>query len=320
MSIKRIYIIIVGLIVTLLTGCGDVEDSKDIHAAKKLFKSFANKVHIRSKGYIDKHSLIYNLEEADYWSQANSSYQRPPQSFYFMRHIGCLSDKRKRFLTEEHQQTAADIVVGVVKNKVYYIQKNRLTRDHCYMGHIGFQGSINILGMPVLGAGQVKGIGKLPKNVCSSGLEPNLLVSRIDASQVKRMLRDQLYSQNRYSPYQQNKNFTPHWFEDEDAYYHINVASQGVVARNNKFGTAEWDSFKSLRRHEGLFISATLRSNSSHPSCVKDVYWGFRVNPSSPPYVTIDELSFEGDGRRRHGRQESTSSSGHRGDLGLRLP
>ena len=320
MNIKGLYLLFGMILALFLSSCGDDDyDSRDIQAAKKLFRSFSRNVHVRHTGYVDQQSLDDSLEAAVYGSELNSHHARP-KDFYIMRHIGCLSKKRKRFLTEEDLQTAADIIVGVVRSKVYFIQNNELARDHCYMAHLGIRGNISINGMPIIGGGASKGFGKLPEELCSSGIYPQYQVSRVDASQVRREMRESLHSQGGHHSYRQRYSQTSHWYENEDAYYYISQNPQGMIARNNKFGSARRDSFKATNHHEGLFVSAALRSNSSHPSCVKDVYWGYKVQTNNVPYITIDKLHTGGrSAGRSHGRTHSGRRHTGRQGLGLGL-
>lgn len=261
---------------------GYTGSKSDIQAAKKLVAEYDDnygRVYF-DKGYIDRSKVVGNINAAMTYLTYLADYNVQPNAFWAMRHVGCiLSDGSTKF-TEVDQHTQMDVLVGEKSARATFVQQNVI--DRCYLGYIGLNGNFSVNGQIQSYVDRTRGILPISRNQCRDLKAASALV-RIPKEEFD-------YEDSRGNPqpnyYYANYN-RYRWTPDQDYYYEISGNRYLQFNYSTKEGSSEDDSFARTGNSEAVFVSKTVRVRSSGYGCVKDVYWGFEIDPSNPPGIQI---------------------------------
>lgn len=259
----------------------------DINLAKNLVRDYSDSGIFFEKGWVSDDKVLDNIIEAETFAGYAQGYQDVPDSFYAMRHVGCITADGKELLTEQDKHTQMDVVIGESSTRATYIQQNRQSR--CYLGQANWGHNISIFGIPIDSNQRKKGIFGLPSDICQ-GYEVSKAFIRIDKNRYKKNNNKRRDNRTKNDPYYYNASYrgdSNRWHPDRDLYYDVRNNRHSTYGSFNTSGEAEADSFGKIASGEAVFVSRTLRSSSTNPSCDKDVYWGFKINPQNPPRIQI---------------------------------
>ncbi len=282
--------ILITLGMLLLAACGS-DSSKssgknnftgsksDIEAAKKLVGEYDNNNVFFEKGYISYDYIKNNTLTALTYLSYAADYKTDVSSYFAMRHVGCLRSDGSTIFTEQNQHTQMDLLVGEQSARAIYIQANKI--DRCYLGSIGVQGQYSVNGNIRDYIDRSRGILPLPSKLCRDLKAEQALVRIAKSNFDNDHDRSNSNQSNNYWGYRSR------WNPDKDYYYEVKNNRYGIYNYQTQEGSSEEDSFANLGNSEAVFVSKSIRSRSTNPSCVKDVYWGFEIDPNLPPQIQI---------------------------------
>ncbi len=263
---------------------GSTGNKSDIQAAKKLVAEYDDNYGsvFFDKGYIDRSKVVNNINAALSYLTYLADYNVQPSAFYAMRHVGCILADGSTQFTQIDQHTQMDLLVGEKSARATYVQQNVI--DRCYLGQIGLNGQFSVNGNIQSYVDRTRGFLPLPKNACRDLKASSALV---------RIPKDEFHHDDNFKNDQRNNQQNYHsanynryrWSPDQDYYYELNRYLQ--FNYSSKKGSSEEDSFARTGNNEAVFISKSIRVRSSGYGCVKDVYWGFEIDPSNPPGIQI---------------------------------
>lgn len=288
MKTTQKFILALGLLV--LTACGDDSsggsndgfsgNKSEINQAKKLVQDYEVSGGYFEKGYVSYNNVKKNLQFAETSVSYAQNFQDKPDSFYAMRYVGCLAPDGTALPSQQNKHTQMDVVVGAKSNRAIYIQQNSLSR--CYLGQINWGHNINLNGYTLDHNAKSRGIFGLDTDICQDYSVEESLV-RISKEKLGHSKNNNNKNNNLYNtPYYQHS-----WRPDKDFYYDVKGNNFGQFSRHNVAADSTEDSFGKINSDEAVFVTKALRNRSSGPSCAKDVYWGYQIDPQNPPEVQI---------------------------------
>lgn len=285
MKATQLFILALGLVA--LTACGDDSSNSgssekytgskaDITGAKKLVHEYQDNNFFFEKGYVSYNKVKGNLLWAETYSGYAQSLQELPTSYYAMRHVGCLAQDGSLIPSEQDKHTQMDVVVGERDARAVYVQKNSLGR--CYLGQVNWGHNLVLNGQVLDTNSRSRGVFGLPTDACQDYIVDQAMV---------RVTKEKLGYNSNDNSNSNYWNYRHRWSPDRDFYYDVKGNRFSQFTNHNVVADSAEDSFGKITSSEAVFVTKAIRSRSSGPSCAKDVYWGFVVDPANPPEIQI---------------------------------
>jgi hypothetical protein len=169
-----------------------------------------------------------------------------------------------------------DVVVGEIDAKAIYVQNNSLSR--CNIGTLSWGHTSTLNGQVKSSSHRSPDFFGPPPTNCQE-----LSIDQAMVFVTKEKLGYTTNNNNESNYWNSGRRWTP----DKNYYYDVKDNSFSQFTNHNVVADSSEDSFGKITSTEAVFVTKAIRSRSSGPSCAKDVYWGFLVDPLNPPAIQI---------------------------------